>query len=252
MVAADFDRNFYEEHPDECKELWERSEKETGEIPGREPSRDELLKQHERHLQFLKSGPLPPRTFVLPFPYPPSPVAVLNATWIQITDLKIGSRKPEEFLLVRSIVDPYVYSSSITVVEDERGGVARLTVYNLEDLWIDPVITKEAVIAIKQPCWSPVSNGGYHIRVDHPSDLVLLDPTSKLVPLIWKPTEKVEMARTAEEWKTEGSLMFLKKKFRRALDWSVAELWYMHNELTIPATSKVSPYYGSMILTRQS
>jgi hypothetical protein len=153
---------------------------------------------------------------------------------------------------VRSIVDPYVYSSSITVVEDERGGVARLTVCNLEDLWIDPVINREAVIAIKQPCWSPVSNGGYHIRVDHPSDLVLLDPTSELVSLIWKPTEKVERARTAEEWKTEGSTMFLKKKFRRALDWSVAELWYMRNELTIIATSKVSLYYGSRTRTRQS
>jgi hypothetical protein len=219
MAGPDTKRNFYEESPDECKELLEKFEKKTKNVSVATQSREDLLREHERHLQFLKSGPLPPRTFVLPFPYPPSPVSMANATWTHMRNLSTRSRKQGEFMFVRSIVDPYVFSSSITIVEDENGDVARLTVCNIDDLWIDPVIDKGAILAIKQPCWSVVSHGGYHIRVDHPSDLILLDPASDMIPSAWKSAERIDSTSTAEEYKIEGNMMFLKKKFRKALRW---------------------------------
>lgn len=237
MAGQDSNRNFYEESPDECKELLEKVENEMEDLSSQ--SREDLLVEHERHLHFLKSGPLPPRTFVLPLPYPPSPISVANASWTHMKNISIGSRKQEEFMFVRSIVDPYVFSSSVTIVEDENGHVARLTVCNVEDLWIDPVIEKGAIMAIKQPCWSSVSHGGHHIRVDHPSDLLLLKPDNDIIPPAWKSKELFDSIRSAEQWKTEGNMSFLKKRFRKALSWSVYQLHYVASELTIQATSEV-------------
>ena len=39
------------------------------------------------------------------------------------------------------------------------------------------MITEGSVLAVKQPCWTKLVGGGYHIRVDHPSDVVLLGPS---------------------------------------------------------------------------
>jgi hypothetical protein len=110
-----------------------------------------------------------------------------------------------------------VYSNTVTIVEDEEGHVARLTVCNLEDNMVDAIVTEGLVIAIKQPCWSELVDGGYHVRVDHPSDLVLLEADAKLVPRDWRKKEKIDLEKNATQWKKEGDTMFLKKRFREAL-----------------------------------
>jgi len=218
MVRAEPIRNTYEEFPDELKELLEKTRSEKGQIPKSRPTREALLQDHEWHLRFLREGVLQPRNFILPSPYTPSRSSPSQARKTHIKDLRIDSRDPEDVILLRTLTDPYVYSSSITIVEDEHGDAARLSICNLEDNMTDPVIAKGLILAVKQPSWSVAPECGFHIRVDHPSDLIVVKPSSELVPTAWRKTLEIDGMKTVADWKKEGDMMFLKKKFRTALD----------------------------------
>ncbi|PVI03785.1 SET domain-containing protein, partial [Periconia macrospinosa] len=137
---------------------------------------------------------------------------------IQLKQIAVNKRNPGSVAFFRTVAVPYVYSSTVTIVEDEDGDVAKLTVGNLEDSPVDPILTEGSIIAIKQPCWSRLGDSDYHIRVDHPSDLVILRPEDALVPKAWRRKEQIEAFKDAAQLKKEGDMMFLKKKFRRALD----------------------------------
>ena len=208
-------RNTYEESPDELVETLKSSEIDRGRKPRGTPSRDALLQDHVRHLKLLTEGPLPPKKFILPLPYPPSNTPI-KFTRTHIADLCIGARAETSVLLVRTITDPYVYCSSVTIVEDKTGAVARLTVCNLEDSKIDPILPIDSVLAIKQPTWTRAPGGSYYIRVDHPSDLVCLDPEDEEVPSPWRKVQEVAPPNKVASYKREGDMMFLKKKFRKA------------------------------------
>lgn len=136
---------------------------------------------------------------------------------MHISDLLIETRDSGAVLLLRAVTTPYVWSSTVTVAEDETGDVVRLTVCNLEDNVIDPIVIQGSLLAIKQPCWSQLVDGGYHVRVDHPSDMVILKPEDDIVPETWRENNS-SASKTPSQWKKEGDMMFLKKKFRQALE----------------------------------
>ena len=224
MARPDPIRNTYEEFPDELKELLDKETTERGLLPSRRASLDALLSDHVWHLNYLAEQAMPTRNLVLPPPYPPSKTSMADANQVKIQELRIDVRSQEELIILRTITDPYVYSTTITIVEGEFGDAARLTVCNLEDSLIDPIIPKGSILAIKQPCWSKIPQGGYHIRVDHPSDLVLLDQGNEAVPKDWRRHGHFDASKDAAAWKKEGDMMFLKKRFRKALELSV---WYL-------------------------
>ncbi|KAF1845584.1 SET domain-containing protein [Cucurbitaria berberidis CBS 394.84] len=218
MARPDPIRNTYEEFPDELKELLKTGQNEMGRNPSTVPSRDILLHNHEWHLKFLVESAMPARNFVLPPAYPPSRASASEAKRVGIEDLRIDLRNPNDFILLRAITGPYVYSSTVTIVEGEYGQAARLTVCNLEDSIIDPIIPVGSILAIKQPCWSRLPTGSYHLRVDHPSDLEFLNQADGGVPKKWRNTEDVEENKDAATWKKDGDVMFLQKRFRKALE----------------------------------
>ncbi|KAF2831890.1 SET domain-containing protein [Ophiobolus disseminans] len=218
MARSEPVRNTYEEFADEMKQLMEDSKNKRGQIPKSRQMRDALIQDHEWHLRFLHEGVLQPRNFILPPPYAPAQLEFSKARRVHIKDLGISSRNSEEAILLRTLTDPYVYSSSITIVEDEHGDTARLTVCNLEDSMDDPVLSKGLVLAVKQPCWTAAPEAGYHIRVDHPSDLVILESDNDRLPEAWRTRVGVEGTRTVTKFKQEGDMLFLKKKFRSALE----------------------------------
>lgn len=97
--------------------------------------------------------------------------------------------------------------------------MTRLTLCNLEDTVIDPITPEGTVVAIKQPCWSRLVDGGSHVQVDHPSDIVVLKSNDSLTPKGWKKFDSADTTKDATSWKKEGDMMFLKKRFRKALDY---------------------------------
>jgi hypothetical protein len=219
MVPSERPHNTYEEDPEESKEISQSNQGLAGQLPTSWPGRSELLRQHESNLRYLVDGIMSPRIFVLPMPYPPSRTPLQHSTQVYLKEVRIYSRQSNEILVVRTIVNPYVHSSSISIVEDEHGAVARLTIYNIDDSMNDPVFPVGMTLAIKQPCWSTLPRGGYHICVDHPSDIIFVDTTCDMVPSTWKDTANKVETNTASVWKAEGDNMFLEKNFRKALEW---------------------------------
>jgi hypothetical protein len=211
----------YEASPDGAKALLGRIKIQEGKIVTITPDLNALLEEHKMHLVYLNEGALPPRNLILPLPYPPSTIDLLEANRVYINNLRINSRNANDIIILRTITDPYVHSSSITIVEDEQGNFARLTLCNVDDSVLDPVLAKDSIITVKQPCWSVVADRVYHICVDHPSDLVFLRPNEELVPTTWRRAENPTSMQTALEWKQKGDSMFLEKNFRKALEWYV-------------------------------
>jgi hypothetical protein len=218
MAKQDPVRNTYEEFADELKETLAITETEKGQVPSTKASKETLLHDHDWHLMFLAKCAMPPRNIILPLPYQPSKTPLPDTQSITLRDLYIGSRATNTLLVLRTITDPYVYSSTVTIAEDEAGDAARLTICNLDDSVDDPVVPKGLILAIKQPCWSKVPGGGYHIRVDHPVDVVILDPSDKRAPPAWRQDSEAQLCKDFGIQMKKASDMVLKKRFRRALE----------------------------------
>jgi hypothetical protein len=218
MVNQDLVRNTYEEFADELKDTLTIAEAENGQIPSNKASRETLPHDHDWHLMFLAKCALPPRNIILPLPYPPSKTPLQKTQPIALKDLYIGSRATNKLLILRTVTDPYVYSSTVTIVEDEAEDVARLTICNLDDSVDDPIVPKGLILAIKQPCWTKLSGDGYHIRVDHPADVVFLDPGDERAPLAWRQDSKPHSSKDSETRMKEAGEMLLKKRLRKALE----------------------------------
>jgi hypothetical protein len=217
MARKDPIHNTYEEFPDELKETLQQAEKEQGQTPRSRAAREDLLQDHQWHLKFLAEGALPPRSLILPPPYPPSRTLTEEPQQIRMQDLRTGSRISNQLLLVRTVTEPYIYSSTVTIAEDEDGDAARLTICNWDDSTNDPAIPKDTILVLKQPCWSKVPGGGYHIRIDHPSDLCFISAENAIVPVGWRQGRPNAQVQDAASWKKEGNMVFLKKQFRTAL-----------------------------------
>ncbi|KAL5397756.1 hypothetical protein PMIN02_002044 [Paraphaeosphaeria minitans] len=229
MVSFAGVNNTYEEVPDLAKKFINDASNETGQRPKSKVSRGTLVRTHQQHLKLLSEGSVPVRSLVLPKPYPPARgwFAATSTKTVHLGDLQIDSRDRSAVLLLRTVTAPYVWSSTVTVAEDETGDVTRLTVCNLEDNVVDPIVTEGAIVAVRQPCWTRLVDGGYHIRVDHPSDLVLLQPYDDLVPEAWKDDDGKASNGDAAQCKRDGDKMFLKKRFRQALELYTKGLQYV-------------------------
>ncbi|KAF1974011.1 SET domain-containing protein [Bimuria novae-zelandiae CBS 107.79] len=229
MALHSSPKNTYEEEPDLAKNFANETPDEKGQRPKSKVSRDTLVRTHQRHLKLLSEGSVPIRNLILPNPYPPSHRSIC-ATYknnVHLGDLCIDSRDQDDVLLLRTIASPYVWSSTVTVAEDETGDVARLTVCNLEDNVVDPIVTEGSILAIKQPCWTRLVDGGYHVRVDHPSDFVLLKSDDELVPEVWRSEADSVLGKDTNQCKKDGDVMFLKKRFRQALELYTQGLQYL-------------------------
>lgn len=73
-------------------------------------------------------------------------------------------------------------------VEDELGFVERLAVYNVDpDLAPSNVLPRDGIVVIKEPYYKRAADGRTSLRVDHPSDLMLVDADHPLVPKKFQP-----------------------------------------------------------------
>jgi hypothetical protein len=118
-------------------------------------------------------------------------------------------------------------------VEDPNGDVVLLTIYNLPGLFQANLKVLNAhfpigtVIAIREP-WMKMSSATIHpdafIRVDSPSDIVILEPSNNILQNIrWKTSPAIYRyaLTTTAEWKGKGNKYFQDTLFvPAALAWS--------------------------------
>lgn len=78
------------------------------------------------------------------------------------------------------------------------------------------VLPKNTLFAIKEPFYKAGADGGYIIRIDHPSDLVQLDPRLEMIPDTLRSMSS-ELSRVPAAWKTEGNVAYKKLDYLAAI-----------------------------------
>lgn len=155
------------------------------------------------------------RTTFIGEAYPPSIEPISSLKPILLRDLKLEIHHRGRVLIVKTFCEPIRISSIQNAVEDIQGAVDRLSVYNLPSASpMHRVLPKGAIVAVKEPYFKSTADGGVVVRVDHPSDIVLLEPHDSLVPSQWQRGPKA--AKTGSQLKEEGNTAFKHGNWQQA------------------------------------
>jgi len=120
------------------------------------------------------------------------------------------------------------WSRLLAAVQDESGNTCLLVLsQHMRDVPADEFIPKGATLAIKEPYLhvdrahntskgaAKAKNTFFVLRVDHPTDVVVLPPRDKLVPVQFKTTSSGD---TAASWKEKGNAAFARGRSSKLRD----------------------------------
>jgi tetratricopeptide (TPR) repeat protein len=128
---------------------------------------------------------------------------------LSIDDLQLESHHRGKVLVLRCIEQPIRSAAIQTIVEDSNGAAERLALYNVPSSFkFEDILPQDLVLAIKEPYYEQ-SGQGSCIRVDHPSDIVALSLSSRLLPESFRPSEN----KSALELKDEGNAAYGSKNY---------------------------------------
>ncbi|THY85221.1 hypothetical protein D6C92_08965 [Aureobasidium pullulans] len=146
--------------------------------------------------------------------YPPCLHPFSDLSKISLADLKLDTHHHGHYLLLRTFCQPLgVGSPLLAAIEDERGGVDRLACFNVKvALKASDVLPEGSVVGVKEPYYCLGPDEKWLVRVDHASDLVVLEEEHELFPKQWKAASP----KTAMVWKLEGNAALAREKFLEA------------------------------------
>lgn len=143
---------------------------------------------------------------------------------MHICDLTLETQHRGRYLVVRAFGEPNRVIAIQNAVEDEFGDVDRLAIYNLLPT-VKPgdILPPGAIVAVKEPFYKRTADGGLFVRVDHPSDVVLLRPGNQLIPPRLAPPQEIESDLTDPsvavlDLKEQGNALFKRGKWQQADD----------------------------------
>ncbi|KIM83617.1 hypothetical protein PILCRDRAFT_431027 [Piloderma croceum F 1598] len=162
-----------------------------------------------------------------------STIPISQLKFVSIRDMLARQVHKRQCLICRTIFKPVRRVAVELSIEDTNGDVVLLTLYNLPGLFLANHEVLEAhfpigtVLAIREP-WMKFPSAGSQqnsiIRVDSPSDILILEPSNPIIQDIrWKTTPTIYRHKftTAEEWKGQGNKYFEGGLFvPAALAWS--------------------------------
>ncbi|KAL1851355.1 hypothetical protein Daus18300_012601 [Diaporthe australafricana] len=147
--------------------------------------------------------------------YPPCLEPMSSLEPVLLRDLKLETHHRGRILVVKTFCDPIRLSSIQNAIEDVRGDVDRISIYNLPSTTsLARVLPKGAIVAVKEPYYKATADGGVMVRVDHPSDIVLLEPHDTLMPPQWRKEQKPIMS--AFQLKEKGNAAFKNRDWQAA------------------------------------
>ncbi|KAL4880560.1 TPR domain protein [Aspergillus karnatakaensis] len=141
---------------------------------------------------------------IIPSAYPPcvTPLASLKKTMIRNLTLETHHRGP--YLPVR-VMTPTDKISPVLIH------------HQVDKLPTHGHMAQGTVMVSREPYLKLMSDEDYGIRVDHPSDLVLLAGRVKMVPAVWR-EQVTERDTSAVDWKRKGNNYFKLSQFYLAID----------------------------------
>jgi len=147
-------------------------------------SKQQLILQHrmqrEKRIQQKSQGHIPTMlTTSYIFDVYHSKVTDLSTLKsIHIEDLLLETWHEGRYLLCRTIEEAYRMNGIISLVEDETGRIAMLTLYNFSKALSDSAeecLPLNTILLIKEPYFKGISNGGATVRCDSPSDIIIIN-----------------------------------------------------------------------------
>ncbi|UKZ67652.1 uncharacterized protein TrAtP1_008807 [Trichoderma atroviride] len=214
-------------HLEQQKSQLKRAQAYKGQKPPASMKRSRSVLQQEFFMLALEDGM---RSLMLPderhnfrscfigAAYPPCTLPLSSLVPIHFRDLTLETQHRGRVLIVRAFCNPHYLASIQNAVEDELGEVNRLAIYNLlPTTEPDAVLPQGAVVAIKEPYYKCSADGGVIVRVDHPTDFVLLKPGNSIIPRRFDARIK-QIGQSAIRLKEEANLMFMGGDFQEAVE----------------------------------
>lgn len=133
-----------------------------------------------------------------------------------LKDMMVNQVHKGKYLLCRIVGEPFYLTAISMLVEDEDGQIENVSVYNYTTSYdVDPcdVLPMNTVLMIKEPYLKIMisNNSDFYIRVESPSDIVVLDD-HKIEK--WTPPPA---NLTYEQLNELGNKCFGKKDYRQAI-----------------------------------
>ena len=158
-----------------------------GSRPGNRETAQELIQYHERIESACRQGGPISVTRIRNHQYPPSCASLQDLCLILLINLELDTANRGYYVKLRTVSTTFLHYSITCVVEDEEQNFTTLYLdhyYDTEDA--NGILPKESVILIKEPFYTCTYEGRSCIRVDHPSDLVVLLEGDQRIPRKWR------------------------------------------------------------------
>lgn len=161
-------------------------------------------------------------TSFIPPSYAPCIKPLCDLKKVMIADLLVETHHRGMYLLLRTVTPPDRLTAIMAVVEDERGNVVMLQLYQQPEeteRQAEDILGEESVVIVKEPYLKIMADGDYGIRVDHLSDIIFLPIGDSRIPRSWKHTDQWRSMMSADNWKTRGNDFFKEEQYFEAIEW---------------------------------
>ena len=146
-------------------------------------------------------------------PYLTCTLPLQNLTTMRLLELREETHHRGKVLILRRIGEMAVgWSSSITCAEDATEDAEILRIFHHDQALC--FLPKGTVMVIKEPYYTFDEFNDPQLRIDHPSDLVVLSETDERVPAAWR---SGSATLTAKQWKDQGNAAVTKNNYVKSL-----------------------------------
>jgi hypothetical protein len=155
----------------------------------------------------------------IPPAYPPCIADVAELKRVTIENLQLETHHRGTYLLLRSITPPSRMTAVMALMEDEKGDIIMLHLYQQEDddtrKAVD-IVNVGTILLVKEPYFKVMGDGKYGLCVDHLSDVIYVDKYDTRIPEKWR-LRLVEVGHTAESLKLKGNAAMGEARYRDAI-----------------------------------
>lgn len=207
------------------KQKLRKAEANKGQHPYMTLSRDDFLLRFIIHVMVYCDS-IKPRAAIspcfFPLPYAPCVAPLSTLKKVLMRQLTIDTHHRGSYIVVRAVTPVHTAGAAMIIVEDEERNVLLLQWYNQDHTVTDSCLPEGTVLIIKEPFVGIITDKegpqvGHGLRVDHPSDLIIVPNYCSQIPLQWKP-EFVDGNISAKDWWYRGSKHFIRKNYYLAIE----------------------------------
>ncbi|CAO2647207.1 Nn.00g081290.m01.CDS01 [Neocucurbitaria sp. VM-36] len=194
------------------KQVLQKAKKRYGQLPRDRKPREEAYLTFMMALMSMTAKGQRSQNFMvhssfIPPAYLPCVTPLAELKGISIQDLRLEVHHRGFFLVLRAITPPNRMTGILVLAEDNHDDVVVLQLYQQEEeeaREATDIVDVGTILIVKEPYFKVMASGEYGLRVDHLSDVKLVDENDPRVPESWRP-RIAEIEDSAESLKMKGN-----------------------------------------------